>query len=124
MFFKLLKQPSSRAICGLLFSSLLFLMACSEEKPVEQPKPTVEVYELRGEVRRVNITEETVHIHHEEIPGYMEEMTMPFTVRNSDLLHQLQKGDLVEGKLLVSGMEMSLSDLRKREGSLAEQPQR
>ena len=38
---------------------------------------------------------------HEEIPGYMDAMTMPFNVGETKMLSELHAGDEVEAKLVV-----------------------
>ncbi len=38
---------------------------------------------------------------HEEIPGYMDAMTMPFSVAEPKMLAELRPGDEIEAKLVV-----------------------
>src|SRR3954447_24645552 len=58
----------------------------------------VKHYVLKGEVRKVDKEAREVTIHHEEIPGFMVAMTMPFRLDDEALLGELKPGDGVEGK--------------------------
>lgn len=59
-------------------------------------------YEVRGTVVRLDPAASNVVIQHEEIPGYMRAMTMPFPVRDTNLLAGLQPGDTVQFRLTVT----------------------
>jgi protein SCO1/2 len=71
----------------------------------------VREYALRGTVARVDRKSGIVAIRHEEIPGYMPSMTMPFDLREDPILEDLQVGDKVEGNLTVSPESSKLEDL-------------
>ncbi len=73
----------------------------SRPAPTEEPAPKSMTYKLVGQVRQVNPGSGTVSIHHEEIPGFMGAMTMPFTLKGRTILDDLQPGDEVEGTLRV-----------------------
>ncbi len=50
-------------------------------------------------------------IRHEEIPGYMPAMTMPFDLEGQEVLEDLQPGDKVEGTLRVGAEDSDLVDV-------------
>jgi protein SCO1/2 len=54
-----------------------------------------------------------VRIAHDEVPGYMEKMTMPFAVRDLAELEGLAPGDLVEVRLHVTATEEWIDQVRK-----------
>lgn len=58
-------------------------------------------YPLAGKVVAVNKTERTATIEHEEIPGFMESMTMEFNVKNDSDLDKMKPGDRITGTLVV-----------------------
>jgi protein SCO1/2 len=58
-------------------------------------------YKLVGEVKKVDREGREVTIHHEEIPGFMAAMTMPFHVARAEDLEDVRPGDRVEAKLFV-----------------------
>lgn len=60
-----------------------------------------ETYALKGTVREVDPASGVVTIAHEEIPGFMKAMTMPFTPKDRSNLAELAAGDEVEGPLEV-----------------------
>jgi protein SCO1 len=73
----------------------------SRPAPAEESAPKSMTYKLVGQVRQVNPGSGTVSIHHEEIPGLMGAMTMPFTLKDRTILDDLHPGDEVEGTLRV-----------------------
>src|SRR5687767_7421946 len=60
------------------------------------------VYAVRGTVERTYPGEPRIQIAHEEIPGYMEPMTMDFTARDPKLFLGLDVGDQVRFDLVVT----------------------
>jgi protein SCO1 len=59
-------------------------------------------FTLKGVVREVNASSGEVTISHEEIPGFMSKMTMPFLIKDKSLLEDVRPGDEVEGPLKVT----------------------
>src|SRR5690554_4310008 len=59
-------------------------------------------FEVRGVVRSLHPGNLSIRIAHDEIPGYMPAMTMPFNVRSAELLSNLQPGDHVQFELTVT----------------------
>jgi protein SCO1 len=58
-------------------------------------------YSGHGLVLEVNRPDQTVVVSHDQIPGYMEAMVMPFQVGDPRLLAQLKPGDRVRFRLAV-----------------------
>src|SRR5437870_12350074 len=54
-----------------------------------------QVFRVKGIVMKVNPAAKEVEIKHEEIPGYMRAMTMPFDVKDTNELAGLVSGDAV-----------------------------
>ncbi|MFP6664079.1 MAG: copper-binding protein [Deltaproteobacteria bacterium] len=85
----------------LLFLILLMpagLLGCEDRRTEERVS-----YEVGGKVVRVEAARRSVTIAHDEIPGFMEAMTMPFDVRDPALLEGLASGDTVRFELVVQG---------------------
>ncbi|MGZ5435514.1 MAG: SCO family protein [Pyrinomonadaceae bacterium] len=59
-------------------------------------------YPINGKVISINKTEKTATINHNEIPGYMESMTMEFKVKNDSDLDKMKPGDRITGDLVVT----------------------
>ena len=60
------------------------------------------VYKLRGKVVSTNPATGEVTINHEAIPGFMEAMTMPYKLKDPNILSELHPGDVLTADLLVS----------------------
>ncbi len=78
--------------------------------------PDEKHYEIKGEVISIYSLNNEITIRHEEIPGFMPAMTMPFKVKNVRILEGLIPGDRVRGTFVVAAHESYLTDLT-REGS-------
>ncbi len=78
--------------------------------------PDEKRYEIKGEVISIYSLNNEITIRHEEIPGFMPAMTMPFKVKNVRILEGLIPGDRVSGTFVVAAHESYLTGLT-REGS-------
>ena len=89
---------------------------CSRpEPPRESSSPavvgtTTETYKLVGVVKSANRETGIVNIRHEEIPGFMRAMTMPFTIKDRETIAELYTGDEVEGTLRVEKEDGEVKD--------------
>jgi len=68
---------------------------------------------LKGKVVEVDLAGRTVTVSHEDVPGFMPAMTMPFVVLEKDaaLLRGVSPGDEVTASLVVSDSRYWLEDL-------------
>lgn len=67
--------------------------------------PGTQVYFVKGVVEEIKPGRREVIVKHEEIPGYMEAMTMPFDVRNPNELALVKPGDKILFRMLVTQKE-------------------
>ncbi len=88
---------------------LWILTACGSTVPQER-------YELRGWVVDVRQAQNQVTIKHEEIPGFMGAMTMPFTVKDEWAFEALAPGRYVQAILVVQEDRSWLENLVIGEG--------
>jgi protein SCO1/2 len=58
-------------------------------------------YPLKGQVISISADRSEATIKHEEIPGYMSAMTMPYKVPEAAALEGVQPGDLIEATVVV-----------------------
>ena len=69
------------------------------------PKPAGSVeakrYSARGVLKNIDVAKKRVSIAHEDIPGFMNAMTMPFDVKDASLLTGLAVGDTVSFSFTV-----------------------
>jgi len=58
-------------------------------------------YSLKGQVLDISTSGEVI-VRHEDIPGFMPAMTMPYKVRDPSVLQEVQPGDLIAAELMVA----------------------
>jgi Cu/Ag efflux protein CusF len=95
----------------LFFSCFLFAIVaagCSNSKSNGE-----KVYDLKGTVVAVNLNDKRIKINHEDIPGLMPAMQMPFEVHDLKLIEGLAAGDAVEGKVKAVDGKYIITELRK-----------
>ncbi len=80
-------------------------------EPAKKDADGPRVYKLTGVVREIDKDTGQVMIRHEEIPGFMKAMTMPFDLKGQEVLGELFVGDEIEGKLEVKTDDMLLSEV-------------
>jgi len=91
-----------RLIISALFTTL-FMAACkSGQNPQDQSNAGVQVYHLRGKVVSTDAQHAIVVLDHEAIPGFMEAMTMPYQLKNPNIIGDLHRGDVITADVLVS----------------------
>jgi protein SCO1/2 len=84
-------------------------------RPVRTGAVATVDYTLKGVVRSVAPESGRVLIHHEEIPGFMKAMTMPFQPADESVLGLLHPGDAVEGILHVEKQDGAVRDYQLRD---------
>ena len=82
-----------RRVGGILFV-LLSLSACGR-----QAGPPPKQYQLKGQILSIKPEQQEVLVKHEDIPGFMPAMTMPYKVESERLLEGRQPGDLITATL-------------------------
>ncbi len=89
-------------------SLLILALALATSSCGEKPSPsaatskTNQSFAVKGIIRELKTDGRTVVIRHEKIPDYMEAMTMPFRVRDTNELAGLNPGDEVNFRLIVT----------------------
>ncbi len=114
-------QPKGWILSMAAVSLLLWLGACSsqpaqETQPAEQAAPAAEGpqrHDLRGKVVSVDKAAKSVTVDHEEIPGFMGAMAMPYPVKDEALLDNLSAGDPVTAEVVVDPSGMWLENIVK-----------
>jgi protein SCO1/2 len=64
--------------------------------------PSYKAYKLRGKVVATDTAKGEVTLDHEAIPAFMEAMTMPYKLKDTNILSELHPGDVITADLLVS----------------------
>jgi protein SCO1/2 len=90
------------AVVGLVMS----VAGCGRE-------PETRTYQLTGQILVVKPETNEVLVKHEDIPGFMPAMTMPYVVKNPDLLKDRAPGDLITATLAVEPTLAHLTAITK-----------
>lgn len=95
----------------------VLLTGCVADSPAKKPDaaPFLQAFQARGVVKELKPDGHTVVINHEEIPGYMPAMVMPFTVKGTNELQNIAAGDTVAFQLIVSADDGWIEQVRKLE---------
>jgi protein SCO1/2 len=78
-----------------------------------QREPEQRTYPLRAQVLAVRPESREILVKHDDIPGFMPAMTMPYTVKDEKLIAEREPGDLIEATLVVSAGSAWLSAITK-----------
>lgn len=108
------------ALCALTSLTVLSAVALHyRNQPSKSVASPTKTFEVRGQIRSLDAANKTVRITHEEIPGYMPAMTMPFTVKDAALLSGLSAGDGVQFQLAVTDDDSWIAHIEKIAGESA-----
>jgi protein SCO1/2 len=88
------------SLCSFFIFGLIISACSSKSTPTSTYKnpeasSSAQRYEVKGKVVSVDKANHKVTIAHEEIKGYMEAMTMPFTLTNDDVYSELKPGSQI-----------------------------
>jgi protein SCO1/2 len=101
---------------------LLVVGAVSCEKSPEPAKTTPaataihtnqQMFQAKGVVINLKRESKEIEIKHEEIPGYMPAMTMPFDVKSTNELAGIAPGDAVSFRMIVTDTEGWIDQIKK-----------
>jgi protein SCO1/2 len=68
---------------------------------------------LKGQILSVNRDKQELLVKHQEIPGYMMAMTMPYKVQSSGMLDNVSAGDLITAQLDVTDNVGTITSITK-----------
>lgn len=92
----------------LILVLLAACLACGKAEPKEE-----KVYPVRGTIIARDAADNMLRVNHEEIPGYMEAMTMDYTVKGAKVTELPPDNARIEGKLHVTDEGAWLTDVKK-----------
>jgi protein SCO1/2 len=106
-----MRQVVRSFLCGLAF--VLPLAGCHNNfRPAATAQSgPVKQYAVKGIIVGTDPTHGEVTVDSEAIPGFMEAMTMPYTVQDANVLQDLHPGDHMTGVLLVGGDKTVLDQI-------------
>jgi len=77
------------------------------------PPAAARRFTVTGQVLSLEPARSRLIVHHDDIPGFMEAMTMPFTVKHASVLGRLQPGDTIRATLVVGDEESWLEGVER-----------
>ena len=86
-----------------LIAALAAVVSCSSAK----------TYEMRGQILGINRDKMEILVKHEEIPGLMAAMTMPWKVQHANMLDNLGPGDLITSEIVVDNSQGIITKITK-----------
>jgi protein SCO1/2 len=91
------------------------LAACRVEESKAKPLSVAgeKLYPLKGKILSRDAADGTLRVDHEAIPGFMEAMTMDYSVRGAKVEALPPDGTRVEAKLHVANDGYWLTDVKK-----------
>ena len=99
-----------RTLFGLMvFSLAAALPACRRDAP----PVNVREFPLTGQVLSIKPDRTGANVKHDDVKGFMDAMTMDFTVKDPKELEGLQPGDLIAATLVITDEEGYLKGLTK-----------
>lgn len=84
-------------LCGVGLS--IVFAGCGARRSANEKR-----YPLKGKIVAVDKADRTATISHEDVPGYMPAMTMPFKIKNDADLEMLKPGDQVTAQLVIDDL--------------------
>ena len=96
----------------LLLIVAVFLLTIIQSCRLNAEQTGSKRYSLRGTVASVDASHAQLTVNMEAIPGYMDAMTMPYSVvGSSSVLKNLKKGDRIHATVVVHGDDEHLEDV-------------
>jgi protein SCO1/2 len=103
-----------RGAAGVIAVTLA-LIACSDAETKQKPlsEPGEKVYTLTGKILARDGGDNTLRIDHEAIPGFMEAMTMDYSVRGATVSALPPDGTPIVATLHVTGNGYWITGVKK-----------
>ncbi|PYU18875.1 MAG: redoxin [Acidobacteria bacterium] len=91
--------------------ALILSVSAASCRGTRRGQSQVRRYHLKGAVVQVDKSQQHLLINHEQIPGSMAAMTMPYPVADPRTLEQLSPGDQITADVVVSPSEIHLENV-------------
>ncbi len=105
-----MRNVDPRRIAGaLLLGFAVAFVSCGRS---DKTDASARHYEVRGIVRGLAPDRRTIEIEHENIPGFMPSMTMPFTPREQKDIAHLRTGDAISFRLIVTADDALIAEVK------------
>ena len=98
------EKPAARLLFALALLGAFAAAACAGKNEARR-------YHLKGKVVQVDKAQQHLVIDHEEIPGFMGAMTMPYPVADARTLEQVSPGDQITADVVVGQNQIRLENV-------------
>ncbi|MCU1289619.1 MAG: Electron transport protein SCO1/SenC [Acidobacteria bacterium] len=85
----------------IILSAVFLFTACQKAETPPQASPSAKRYNMKGKVVAIDKAKKKATIAHEDIPGFMEAMTMDFPIHETWVWEDLQPGSEIFAELVV-----------------------
>lgn len=104
-----------RRVVAVFGMVTLLIAACAKHEPKAKPLsvPGEKLYTLDGTIVSRDAGDNTLRIDHKDIPGYMEAMTMDYSVRGAEVNTLPPDQTHIVAKLHVAGDAYWVTDVKK-----------
>ncbi len=96
-------------VCAALAALALGTTAC--KKPAPQPAP--EIHSSTGVIREIKNDGRILVVEHQDFPGFMKAMTMPFELKDPALAAGLKVGDKVAFSITATDNGFPVTAIKK-----------
>lgn len=98
---------------GILIVIAALLSGCNSGASTGAPNnPSPKRYTFNGKVISVDKKAGTANINNEPIPGFMDAMIMPYTIKPAAMFDQLKPGDSITADVVVESDKYWLENVR------------
>jgi protein SCO1/2 len=96
----------------IFLATALATVSC-EQRGAKSQAVAPRTHEVRGFVRGINFAERRITVEHEDVPGFMPAMTMPFDFRSQSEIEPLKTGDAIAFHLVVTDRTSWIEAVKK-----------
>lgn len=103
---------------------VFFIVSCGkapEPRAISSATPAQStnqrIFQVNGVIKSIAPAQKEIEIKHEEIPGYMPAMTMPFDVKDTNELNGLQAGQAITFRLTATDTEGWVDNIHVVDGA-------
>jgi protein SCO1 len=100
-----LTKWTGRTLCLIALGAVLGVSGCGSQAPQARR------FHLKGTVVQVDKSQNHLVVDHEEIPGFMGAMTMPYPIADPKDLDRLSPGDQITADVVASQSEIHLENI-------------
>jgi protein SCO1 len=92
------------------FVLLIFLAGCRQSPPIPSPAAASKTFNIRGKI--IATHDSQVTLDGEDVPGFMEAMTMDYKVKDPTIASELHPGDRITAKVFADNSDQGYTNIR------------